>query len=171
MKVRHPDPEETDALAQVWYDSWLDAHAEILPAALAATRTLEGLRERLGELWSNTRVVGDVGVPLGFSITKDDELNQLYVTSEARGHGIAQKLIAEVEERLANGGISTAWLACAVGNTRAARFYEKSGWDLARTFTHELVLPEGIFNIEVWRYEKELTAPTNEASAIRTSRR
>ena len=156
MKVRTAERHEIDALATLWYESWQDAHAEILPAELARVRTLENLRERLGELWTDMRVIGDVGHPLGLSITKGDELNQLYVSREARGQGAAQKLIAEVEERLAASGIATAWLACAIGNTRAARFYEKSGWHLACTFTNELDLPSGKFSLDVWRYEKQL---------------
>jgi ribosomal protein S18 acetylase RimI-like enzyme len=156
MHVRTADRQEIDALAKLWYDSWQDAHAEILPAELARLRTLENLRERLGELWKDLRVVGDVGNPLGLSITRGDELNQLYVSREARGRGAAQKLISEVEERLAYSGVATAWLACAIGNARAARFYEKSGWHLARTFTNELDLPSGKFHLEVWRYEKQL---------------
>lgn len=156
--VRHATEGEVESLAKIWYDAWLDAHAEILPAALARTRTLENLAERLAEVFEDVRVVGDVGQPLGFSITKDDELNQLYVSVAARGKGVAQKLIAEVEMRLANQGVSTAWLACAVGNDRAARFYDKSGWHIARTFVNELKLPEGTFQIEVWRYEKVIRA-------------
>ncbi len=158
MEVRKAEAGDVDALVKIWYDGWQDAHAAILPAELAAARTPEKLRERLVELWTDLRVVGEVGRPLGLSITKDDELNQLYVSAEARGHGVAQKLIAEVEERLAVQGVATAWLACAIGNDRAARFYEKSGWHLARTFVNELALPTGPFNLEVWRYEKVLQA-------------
>jgi GNAT superfamily N-acetyltransferase len=156
MQVRTADRQEFDALATLWYESWQDAHAEILPAELARMRTHESLRNRLEEVWTYLRVFGDVGKPLGLSITQGDELNQLYVSREARGQGVAQKLIAEVEERLADSGITTAWLACAIGNARAARFYEKSGWHLARTFTNELDLPSGKFSLDVWRYEKEL---------------
>jgi ribosomal protein S18 acetylase RimI-like enzyme len=52
-------------------------------------------------------------------------------------------------------GVETAWLACAVGNDRAARFYEKQGWHRAGTVMHE---PDdsGGFVFEVWRYEKRL---------------
>ena len=156
MDVRTAQLEDLDALAKIWYDAWRDAHAEILPVELARLRTHESLRERLVTLMPETRVVGDPGKPLGFSITKDDELNQLYVSADARGKGVAQKLIAEVETRLADEGYKTAWLACAIGNDRAARFYEKCGWYLARNFVNELQLPDGIFKLEVWRYEKEL---------------
>ena len=157
MQVRTPRPEDIDALVKIWYDGWQDAHAKILPEELARIRTPESLRERMIELLSDVRVIGDVGEPLGFSMTKDDELNQLYVSADARGTGVAQELIAEVEERLAAGGVKTAWLACAIGNHRAARFYEKSGWRCAGNVVSELPLPSGPFSVEIWRYEKDLT--------------
>ena len=156
MKVRTAQPDDIAPLVKIWYDGWQDAHAAILPEELARTRTPQSLGERMVELLSDVRVVGDVGCPLGFSMTKDDELNQLYVSAEARGTGVAKDLIAEVEERLAAEGVQTAWLACAIGNNRAARFYEKSGWRLVGNVINELPLPSGPFSLEVWRYEKDL---------------
>jgi GNAT superfamily N-acetyltransferase len=156
MEVRTAKPEDIDALAKIWYDGWLDAHADLLPEELARERTLEGFRERLPRHLTNLRTLGEPGEPLGLSITKDDELNQFYVAAESRGKGIAKTLIDEVEQRLAANGVRTAWLACAIGNNRAARFYEKSGWHLARTFTHELETADGPLAFEVWRYEKDL---------------
>jgi RimJ/RimL family protein N-acetyltransferase len=52
-------------------------------------------------------------------------------------------------------GVETAWLACAVGNARAARFYERRGWRRTGTVMHE---PDdsGGNVFEVWRYEKRL---------------
>jgi ribosomal protein S18 acetylase RimI-like enzyme len=87
---------------------------------------------------------------------KGDELYQLYVSAEARGTGVAAALIADAEARLAAHGVRTAWLACAIGNDRAARFYEKSGWRRAGTVVSELDTPAGIFRLDVWRYEKDL---------------
>ena len=66
------------------------------------------------------------------------------------------RLIADAEARLIEEGVEVAWLACAIGNHRAARFYEKSGWHLARTFVSPLDTGAGIFLLEVWRYEKTL---------------
>jgi hypothetical protein len=42
-----------------------------------------------------------------------------------------------------------------VGNERAARFYEKRGWSRG-TLTSQLDTPEGVFPLDVWRYEKPL---------------
>lgn len=156
MKIRIADESEVDALAKLWYDGWQDAHADILPAELKQARTLDSFGERLLYLLADTRAAGDVGKPLGFCITKGDELYQMYVSAAARGTGLAARLIEDAEDRLRSSGVETAWLACAIGNERAARFYEKSGWTRAGTMTNRLKLPTGEFLLDVWRYEKKL---------------
>jgi ribosomal protein S18 acetylase RimI-like enzyme len=159
MDVRAADPREIDKLARIWYDGWQDAHAEILPADLARVRTLESFRDRLQVALEDVRVAGSLGEPVGFCMVHEDELYQLYVSPAARGAGIAAALLADGEARLAAGGTVTAWLACAIGNQRAARFYEKCGWQRVGNMINRLDTPNGIFPLEVWRYEKRLTPP------------
>jgi len=160
MRVRPADEAEINQLARIWYDGWQDAHARILPAEIAKLRTLESLRDRLEAALPEIRVVGPVGTPLGFCIVKGNELYQLYVSAQARGSGVAADLVADAEARLAQGGVETAWLACAIGNDRAARFYEKCGWRRAGTVVYEADASDGTLPLEVWRYEKRLT-PTS----------
>lgn len=102
------------------------------------------------------RVVGPVAAPVGFCILKDDELYQLYVSADARGSGVAAALLADGEERLARTGTETAWLACAIGNDRAARFYEKSGWRRTGTVVYQAEAAGATIPLDVWRYEKRL---------------
>jgi len=154
--VRPAEASELDHLARVWYDGWQDAHAGIVPDALARLRTLESFRDRLAAALAQIRVVGPPGNPVGFTIVKDDELYQLFVAAEYRGAGVAAVLLAEAETRLQAGGVTTAWLACAIGNHRAARFYEKSGWRHVGTMMNQAETSEGTFPLEVWRYEKTL---------------
>jgi ribosomal protein S18 acetylase RimI-like enzyme len=156
MNLRNAETFEIDQLAGIWYQGWQDAHAEILPAELKRLRTLESFRERLEGALESVRVAGPSGAPVGFSMTKADELYQLYVSAQARGTGVAAALIADVEARLAGSGVETAWLACAMGNDRAARFYEKCGWQRVGRMINELETSNGIFPLEVWRYEKVL---------------
>jgi ribosomal protein S18 acetylase RimI-like enzyme len=156
MDVRLAERSELDALARLWYDAWQDAHAEILPAELARYRTLESFRERLEAALLDMRVIGATGAPLGFCVIKDDELYQLFVSAAARGTGVAAALLADGEARLAASGVRTAWLSCAIGNDRAARFYEKQGWRRVGNVINELPTPDGPFPLEVWRYEKDL---------------
>jgi GNAT superfamily N-acetyltransferase len=157
MPVRPAEPAELDRLAGIWYDGWRDAHLSIVPAELARARTLDSFRDRLAAALSNVRVVGPVGAPIGFCMLKDDELYQLYVCAEARGVGVAAALIADAEAQLSERGVQRAWLACAIGNRRAARFYEKFGWHLVGTVISQLETPGAVIPLEVWRYEKELT--------------
>jgi len=159
MEIRDAHAGDVDRLGEIWYQGWQDAHALIVPAELARVRTLDRFKERLRAALANVRVAGMHGAPVGFSMVKDDELYQLYVSGAARGSGVAARLIADVEERLARDGVGTAWLACAIGNDRAARFYEKCGWRRVGNMLNRLETPEGTFPLETWRYEKRLATP------------
>ena len=156
MIARTAETHEIDHLARLWHEGWNDAHAALAPAGLVQARTLASFRERLAAALSDTRIAGPVGAPLGLCVIKEDELYQLYVARAARGSGVGAMLIADGERRLAARGVTTAWLACAVGNNRAARFYEKCGWHNARTTVNVLDTQDGVFEIPIWRYEKQV---------------
>lgn len=148
--------EDIAPLARLWHDGWQDAHAALLPAEVARARTLESFLERLTRSLHNVRAIGAVGDPVGFALLKGSELNQFYVQGRARGTGIARVLIADAELQFAQAGIKTVWLACAIGNDRAARFYEKVGWRRTGIETIELDLGVSICPLDIWRYEKPL---------------
>jgi ribosomal protein S18 acetylase RimI-like enzyme len=115
---------------------------------------------RLQAALPEIRVAGPLGAPVGFCVLKRDELYQLFVSPHARGSGVAAALITDAETRLAERGVETARLACAIGNYRAARFYEKTGWRLAGTIVNPAETSRGPFPLEVWRDEKRLTRST-----------
>jgi ribosomal protein S18 acetylase RimI-like enzyme len=156
MKVRAAAESELDALAKLWHDAWQDGHAAVVPAELRRRRTLPRFRDRLAELLPMIYAIGPVGAPLGFCIVKDGELYQLFVAATARGSGVAVTLIDHAEASVAATGAGAIWLTCAIGNERAARFYEKRGWRRTGTIVDRLDTPEGVFPLEVWRYEKPL---------------
>jgi ribosomal protein S18 acetylase RimI-like enzyme len=157
MDPRDAHADDVEALASLWLEGWRDAHAGIVPVELARLRTLESFRERLQAGLAEIRVVGPRGAPIGFTMLKGDELYQLYVARAARGAGVAATLTADAERRLAARGVATAWLACAIGNERAARFYEKQGWQRTGTVVNIAETSQGGFALEVWRYEKALS--------------
>ncbi len=157
IQVRSADTAEIDHLARLWHDVWHETHAPLQPPELIRLRTLGSFRERLQVALPSIRVAGPLGAPVGFCVLKGEELYQLFVSPEARGSDVAAALIADAEARLAERGVETAWLACAIGNDRAARFYEKSGWRLAGTVVNPAETSSGPFPLEVWRYEKRLT--------------
>ena len=154
--VRSAEASEIDQLAKVWYESWYEAHAHLMPVELTRVRTLESFRERLERALAGVRVIGPVGRPVGLCMIKGDELYQLFVAAEARGSGAARALVVDAESRLASAGVKTAWLACAIGNDRAARFYEKCGWRRTGTVVYHSETSDGTIPLETWRYEKNL---------------
>ena len=163
LTIRNASETELDHLARLWHDTWHESHAPIVPAELTRRRTLDNFRQRLEHALPRIRVTGPAGAPVGFSVIQDGELYQLFVSAEARGTGAAAALIADAETRLRESGIETAWLACAIGNQRAARFYEKSGWSRVGTMVNRLVTPEGEYLLEVGRYEKPRTRPSSDS--------
>ncbi|MDR6624139.1 GNAT family N-acetyltransferase [Caulobacter segnis] len=156
LATRAAEPEDLAPLARLWRQGWLDAHQGIVPDDLVALRTPESFAERMAAALPRVRALGPVGAPIGFHLIKGDELNQFYLAGAARGAGAAGVLMADAEARLAEAGVATAWLACAIGNARAARFYEKSGWTRTGVETVPTETSEGPFPLEVWRYEKRL---------------
>ena len=156
MTIRAARESDVEQLTRIWFDGWRDGHLAVVPAALARLRTLDSFRERLQAALPDVRVAVEADTPIGFSILKGDELYQFYVVAEARGSGVAAELMNDAEAHLAARGVTTAWLACAIGNDRAARFYEKRGWQRTATVTYHAETAAGPFPIQNWRYEKDL---------------
>lgn len=157
MDIRTAGQTELNHLAHLWYRSWRDAHAAILPEALVRYRTLESFRRRLQSVLPSVRVAGPPGRPLGLCITKEGGVDHLFVSASARGTGVATALLSDAEASLENLGVKVAWLACAIGNERAAGFYEKNGWQRTGNVVIHLPVSDGVFPLEVWRYEKLLS--------------
>lgn len=158
MDVRPAEAADLEPLARLWSQGWRDAHLSIVPESLVALRTLKSFTDRMSAALPRVRTLGPVGAPLGFHLIKGDELNQFYLAGEARGSGVAAILMADAEACLLAAGIAKPWLACAIGNDRAARFYEKAGWTRARVETVPTETSTGDFALEVWRYEKTLAS-------------
>ena len=154
MTVRDADPADLEPLARLWWSGWRDGHAAVLPAELARHRTLDSFRERMEKALPAARVIGPPGAPVAFHLIKGDELNQFYVAAEARGSGVAAELMADAEAAFRARGVDPAWLACAIGNDRAARFYEKAGWVRTGVENVPTETADGPFPLEVWRYER-----------------
>jgi len=153
VTLRDAIDSDLDPLARLWCDGWHDAHAAIVPAGLVQARTLPRFRERLQPRLDRVRVAAHAGSVAGLALIEGDELDQFYVAAAARGTAVAPTLMRDALERFRRAGIATPWLSCAVGNDRAARFYEKAGWRRARVFTSELPTPDSVFVIDSWRYE------------------
>lgn len=160
IEIRGAVADDIPEIARIWHVGWHDAHATILPRALARVRTFENFLDRRFGTIAGNRVAGHRGMPLGFYMLWNDEVDQFYVSAQIRGTGMAAALLTDAEARLTSSAMPIARLSCAIGNKRAARFYEKHGWRCARTVVVRLDTIDGLFDINVWRYEKLLTPLT-----------
>ena len=152
-------PVEADLLplTTLWAEGWHEAHAAFVPADLVAHRTEDSFRTRLRRKWKKLRVTGPEGAPTGFCAIHDDELDQLFVSSAARGTGAAAQLLADAEERLAASGVTRAFLLCLPENDRARRFYERHGWVYDVTRDEAVETLAGPFTLRTAIYRKALT--------------
>ena len=124
-RARHTDAER---LAAIWHAGWRDGHLGHVPDELVAVCTPENFRIRAAARVTDATVAEVGGVVGGFVVVAGDEVEQVFVDASFRGGGVADALLAEAERLVAAGGHAVAWLAVVPGNTRARRFYERSGW-------------------------------------------
>ena len=159
--MNHPardlDPSEVAQAARIWHAGWHRAHAEHVPAELTALRTLDSFHQRIVEFGDAVRTAGPFGAPLGICVTVADQLYQIFVSEAAMGTGLAVTLLTDGETRIAAAGHDESFLHCLPENTRARRFYVRSGWRDCGNVVAQLETSDGSFPLEVTKYCKRLT--------------
>jgi ribosomal protein S18 acetylase RimI-like enzyme len=130
-----------------------------VPGALHQYRGLGDFRDRVPARLETTTVATSGSTLVGFVVVIDDEVEQVYVASDARGSGVAAALLDHAESVIA-AGYDRAWLAVVVGNARARRFYTRRGWHDAGALDYCAQTAAGAFPLACRRYEKQLT-PSN----------
>ena len=156
MELRPAQDEDVAAVAEIWHDGWRDGHLGHVPHALLAVRTPKSFRERAAARVADTTVAVVHGAVVGFVMVVGDEVEQVYVDATQRGTGVAASLLAEAERQVAAGGHRTAWLAVVGGNTRARRFYERSGWYDGGPIDYDAEAADGTITVPARRYVKDL---------------
>jgi len=156
LTLRPATSSDAATVAQIWSDGWLDGHLGNVSDELVALRTRESFDERAAPAIGNTVVAIVDGAIAGFVMVVDDEAEQVYVSAEHRGTGVAAILLAEAERLVASNGYEQAWLAVAPGNARARRFYERSGWADEGPFDYPAAGPDGPIPVLCHRYVKPL---------------
>ncbi|MEI8411356.1 MULTISPECIES: GNAT family N-acetyltransferase [unclassified Kribbella] len=154
--IRPAEPADADAVAAIWYSGWGDGHLGHVPDELVAIRTKESFWTRAADRVADTTVavVGDEVA--GFVMVVGDEVEQVYVSGDHRGSGIAGVLLTEAERQVKANGHAEAWLAVATGNARARRFYERSGWTDAGAFDYPASVETGTLPVPCHRYIKQV---------------
>jgi GNAT superfamily N-acetyltransferase len=154
VTLRPARQEDAPAVAEIWRTGWRDGHLGHVPDELLAARTDHSFDVRALERTGDTVVAVVDGAVAGFVMVVGDEVEQVYVAPAHRGTAVAAALLAEAERLVGAGGHERAWLAVVAGNTRARRFYERSGWTDEGPFDHMAEGPDGPIHVPAHRYVK-----------------
>jgi len=76
---------------------------------------------------------------IGWMLTSDCWLEDLWVPRSSWGQGVGSALLVHAEREIAARGIAMAHLSVIASNARAIAFYERRGWRKLRETPHELV--------------------------------
>ena len=156
VTLRPAFDDDASAVARIWYLGWQDGHLGNVSEELSRVRTEDSFRKRAGQRIGDTTVAVVGGQVAGFIMVVGDELEQMYVSRDHRGLGVADVLIGEAERQVGETGHRTAWLAVVAGNTRARRFYERSGWSDKGLFEYQAGSEQGPITVASHRYEKRV---------------
>ncbi len=157
LRVDQASPADAGVLAEIWHLGWLDGHADSVDPELVAVRTGSEFHRRMNERITEVSVARHNGEPAGFVLVVENEVEQIYVSRDHRGAGIAQALLAHAEQQIAAAGFNEAWLAVVAGNDRARAFYSKQGWADEGAFEYEAASVGGTIAVPSHRYVKPLT--------------
>lgn len=155
VRLRDATVDDLEAIARIWHQGWHDGHVGHVPESVAAHRTSADFQKRSADRLGATRVAATPTAVLGMQMVVENEVEQLYVSRDARGTGAAASLLADAVARIAS-TYDTAWLAVVAGNGRARRFYERQGWREHSVIQYEAAGRDGKIVVPSLRYEKRL---------------
>jgi GNAT superfamily N-acetyltransferase len=157
VNLRPAVPGDMAAVADIWHAAWHTSHPGHVPNGLTAGRHLAAFHERTPARVADTTVAEVDGVVVGFIMIDRDEVEQIFVDPARQGTGLASLLLDEAERQVARAGYDVAWLAVAIGNTRARAFYEKRGWTNEEDLPYEVVADGTTYISPCRRYVKQLS--------------
>lgn len=143
--IRSAEPHDAGAIAAVHIRSWQQAYRDLIPGDYLAS--LDATLDRRTEQWSTSIQNGEPQVFvameherlvgwIALSASRDEgaepgvsgEVQALYVLEEYWGRGLGRLLWLRAREHLVSRGFRAATLWVLVGNERAIRFYQNSGF-------------------------------------------
>jgi GNAT superfamily N-acetyltransferase len=125
-------PDDREALAGLWLESWRSTGLDIAQATTRAELS-ERIASGFASGWQVTLAERHGGLA-GFLALKPAEacLDQLFVGPREQGAGLGAALLALAKARLPGG----MWLRTAEANTGAQRFYLRHGFRLTERAAH-----------------------------------
>lgn len=108
----------------------LGAFEKYLASADIAIWIAEDTATPVGYVMSVSGEPGDPDIARSITLRPTVEISKLYVLGSHHGSGLATKLLAHALEHARQEGAASVWLGVHRENSRANRFYEKSGFAL-----------------------------------------
>ena len=158
VALRRGGRQDASDVAEIWRLGWRDGHLGLVPDELAEVRTEESFRARAAERVDEMTVAVVDGEVAGFVLVVGAEVEQVYVSSDYRGRGVADALLLEAEREVRANGHAEAWLAVVAGNARARAFYERAGWQDEGPFDYAAATEDGPIAVPCRRYTKHVAA-------------
>ena len=91
------------------------------------------------EDWGSGWLAAANGDLLGWMMTRDHWVEDLWVVSRYRGQGVGSALLIHGEKEIAARGVASAHLYVIASNAPAIAFYKSCGWRPLREVAHELL--------------------------------
>lgn len=160
IDIRPAEPGDRAAIVEILHHGWHDGHAHLVPPEVLPLRTLECIDDIFGASTDTFFIAEDEARILGFVAINGDELTKLFIARDARGSGVAEKLMHFAESKIAENGFAVARLLCQVGNVPAEKFYARTGWVEDHRRHYPLWMPKGgtgHFTAETMCLHKKLT--------------
>lgn len=161
IEIRPAEPRDRPAIVEILHHGWHDGHAHLVPPEVLPLRTLECIDDIFGASDDTFYVAEEEARIPGFVAINGDELTKLFIARNARGSGVAEKLMLFAERKIAENGFAVARLLCQVGNVPAEKFYARTGWVEDHRRHYPLWMPKGAtghFTAETMCLHKQLTS-------------
>jgi len=141
--IRPAEPRDRTAIVEILHHGWHDGHAHLVSPEVLPLRTLACIDDIYGASEDMFHVAEEEGRILGFVAINGDELTKLFIARDARGSGVAERLMVHGERMIAENGFPVAKLLCQVGNVPAEKFYARTGWVEDHRGQYDLWMPTG----------------------------
>lgn len=135
LTLRPAREADVPALIDLARRSWLSGFAGTAPTEFVQKRLArEFEQDWYPRHWPAMTVAEDGATLLGVVQPEGDEINGLWVASEAQGRGVGTTLLRHAERQIMAAGHKRAWLTCSGFNPWAAKFYLSRGYlEIERT--------------------------------------
>jgi hypothetical protein len=149
--IRRARASDVVEVATLYHSVWHETQASFMPRAEIAHRSLEFFIHRMTALFGATLVTEKSGTIVAFSPWRGN----LWASCSSQSD--APTLLTAAEIEMAKEGTVEAELHCVVGNERARRFYERTGWAPQGKIMEWVAGEHTQIEVPFWRMKKVLS--------------